>query len=305
VDPAALPTLLQIIDRPIVVDVVDVGANPIDGEAPYKELLARGAAKVIGFEPNPDALERLNQAKGPNETYLPHAVADGEPHTLHFCYSPGMTSLLEPNASLYRYFHGFPAWGSVISEKTVETVCLDDVLEVTHLDYLKIDIQGGELLVFKNAPKRLSECLVIQTEVEFLPLYIDQPLFSEVEMFLRSEGYILHRFCPNPYARTIAPMLVNNDIYFGLSQIVDADAVFVRDFTQLSRLDDDQLLRMALIMHDIYKSFDLVLLLLMEHDRRSGGQLAQRYGSTTTAALTAGRPRPHADYAISLRLRLR
>jgi hypothetical protein len=35
----------------------------------------------------------------------------------------------------------------------------------------------------------------------------------------------------------IQPMLINNNIYQGLSQIVDADAVFIRDFMRLDRLN--------------------------------------------------------------------
>ena len=31
--------------------VVDIGANPIDGDPPYKGMLAAGLCTVIGFEP--------------------------------------------------------------------------------------------------------------------------------------------------------------------------------------------------------------------------------------------------------------
>jgi len=42
----------------MIVDVVDVGANPIDGIAPYQRLLDDGLARVVGFEPNLDALAK-------------------------------------------------------------------------------------------------------------------------------------------------------------------------------------------------------------------------------------------------------
>jgi FkbM family methyltransferase len=270
-------SLSEIIEQLPIIDVVDVGANPIDGDPPYKGLLADGLARVIGFEPNPDALKALNDAKGPNELYLPYVIADGKCQTLRFCLASGMTSLLEPNVGLYRYFHGFPEWGTVLREEVVDTVRLDDVADIPRLDYLKIDIQGAELLVFKNAKQRLSECLVIQTEVEFLPLYVRQPLFSEVEKFLRSRGFIFHRFWRNPRSRVIQPMLVNGDIYQGLSQIVDADAVFIRDFTRLDRLNDRSLLSMALVMHNVYGSYDIVLRLLIELDHRCGSSFVSRY----------------------------
>ena len=130
--------------------------------------------------------------------------------------------------------------------------------------------------MFQNAIEKLADCVVIQTEVEFLPMYIGQPLFSDIDQFLRQHGFVLHCFFPLT-SRTIKPLLVNNDIYAGLNQVFWADAIFVRDFTNLEALKDEQLLPMAIVMHDVYKSFDLVLRLLLEYDSRHKTRLAIRY----------------------------
>jgi FkbM family methyltransferase len=260
------------------IKIVDIGANPIDGTPPYLPLLSSGHAEVVGFEPNPDALERLNAKKSSNETYLPFAVGDGNAHTLHICYAEGMTSLLEPNPAVLNRFHGFSAWAQVVATRSVDTVRLDDIVEAAGLDLLKIDIQGGELMALRNGEARLAEALVIQTEVEFLQMYVDQPLFSDVEIFLRRHGFVFHRFFP-AVSRVIAPMLVNNSIYSGTSQILWADALFVKDFTRLERLSQRQLLAMATIMHDCYQSYDLVLLLLNELDARKPTGLAAALAS--------------------------
>ena len=60
------------------VHVVDIGANPIEGDAPYKRLLAQGNARVTGFEPQPEALARLNAAKSasPRDTAYAAALTD-------------------------------------------------------------------------------------------------------------------------------------------------------------------------------------------------------------------------------------
>jgi FkbM family methyltransferase len=268
--------LCQILGLDLAVHVVDVGANPIDGDAPYAALLAAGRARLVGFEPNPEALAALEQRKGPHERYFPHAIGDGEMHTLHVCQAPGMTSLLQPNAELLARFHGFSAWGTVIRTLPVATVRLDDVAEIEDLDYLKIDIQGGELMALTHAAAKLRLCTVIQTEVEFLPMYRDQPLFSEIEQFLRAQGFVIHKF-EQLTTRTLQPLLVDDSIYGGISQIFWADAVFVRDFTQLHALPADKLLRAALILHDVYRSYDLAAQFLLEHDRRTEGGLAARY----------------------------
>ncbi len=58
------------------VKIVDIGANPIDGAPPYVSLIAEGATSLVGFEPNPEALARLDSLKGAHETYLPHAIGE-------------------------------------------------------------------------------------------------------------------------------------------------------------------------------------------------------------------------------------
>jgi FkbM family methyltransferase len=265
------------------IKIVDIGANPIDEAPPYVPLLATGYAQVIGFEPNLTALDELNRKKGERETYLPYAIGDGRRHTLRHCQLPGMTSLLQPNPDMLALFHGFSDWARVVRTEEVDTVRLDDLPETAALDFLKIDIQGAELMVFKNAIERLSNALIIHTEVEFLPMYIGQPLFSDVDQFLRQYGFVLHRFSPLN-SRIIKPLVVNNSIYAGLSQLFDADAVFVRDFIYLDPLSTEQLLRLAVILHDCYRSYDLALHLLSEHDRRTKTRFGESYLEAITGA---------------------
>jgi FkbM family methyltransferase len=258
------------------IKAVDIGANPIDGTPPYANLLRAGDAEVVGFEPNPEALAVLQSKKGPFETYLPHAIGDGGRHTLKVCRAPGMTSLLTPNTDVLKLFHGFPEWGAVTMTIPVDTRRLDDIPETTGIDLIKIDIQGAELMALQNAQDRLKDALVVQTEVEFVPLYVNQPLFSDVDQFLRSRGFAFHRFYP-AISRVMRPFLLNNDIYAGLSQLVWADAIFVKDFVHVERISNVQLLKTAAILHDCYQSFDLVLFLLTEYDSRTGDAVAPRY----------------------------
>jgi FkbM family methyltransferase len=258
------------------VKVIDIGANPIDDSPPYAAMLLAGEADIVGFEPNPEAMAALDKARGPNETYLPLAVGDGARHMLHICRAPGMTSLFRPNPAVLGLFHGFPGWGQVLASVEVETVRLDDVPAAAGADLIKLDVQGAELMVLQHSEEALASALVIQSEVEFLPMYIGQPLFSDVERFLRQRGFMFHRFHPQT-SRVILPMLVNDDIYAGMSQLLWADAIFVRDITHLERFSDRALLAAAKIMHDCYRSVDLALHLLSEYDRRTGEQLGPNY----------------------------
>ena len=272
------PSLTTIIPNLPIVQCVDIGANPIDGQVPYLPLLQKKIAEVIGFEPNPTALAALNQQKSSLETYLPFAVGDGNDHTFYRCQAPGMSSLLQPNMEMLSYFHGFLEWGKVIDKIPIKTYRLDDLKAVKSIDYLKIDIQGGELMVFQNGQQKLKNALVIHTEVEFLPLYKDQPLFAEVELFLRGLGFVFHRFEPL-VSRVVKPLMLRNNPYAGLSQQVWADAIFIKPFTQLDTLSNDALLKYAVILHDIYGSYDIVLRALLAYDERQLTSYSRMYAA--------------------------
>ena len=258
-------SLIDILNEQIKLEIIDVGASYIDGDPVYKESLNSGHVNLIGFEPNTQALNDLNKTKSNNEVYLPYALGDGKRHTLNLCKAPGMTSILEPNYELLSYFQGFTKWAEITNKVEVETKRLDDIEEIRSVDFLKLDVQGAELLILENAPRTLENCLVIHTEVEFLKMYKNQPLFSDIDLFLRKQGFVLHNF-HNLDRRMVSPLANPNNQFDGLNQVFYGDAVFIKDFMKLDGFSKLQLLKFAIILHDIYKSFDIVLRILISID---------------------------------------
>ncbi|MGI0487989.1 FkbM family methyltransferase [Pantanalinema rosaneae CENA516] len=256
------------------IDVVDVGASPIDGEPPYQALLSIGKARVVSFEPNPEEYQKLLTHPAPGVTVLPYAIGDGQDGILNICQAPGMTSLLTPDHEILEHFYGFDQWSQIIRQEPVSTYRLDDVREITAIDYLKLDVQGGELAILNHATRRLQTILVIHTEVQFVPFYQDQPLFAELDQTLRAHGFYLHSLKPLIH-RTFKPLIVNNDIFTGLNQLLWGDAVYVKKFTAFADRTPAQLLKIALIMHDLYGSFDLCALALehVDHQTHSDRQI--------------------------------
>jgi FkbM family methyltransferase len=236
--------------------MVDVGANPIDGDPPYARMLADGLCTVVGFEPRQDALAELRRRAGPHETYLPYAVGDGEVHTLRLAAAPGMTSILEPDPDRLALFNGFPEWGHVLDEQRVETQRLDDIEEIKAMDLLKIDVQGAELAVFGGARRLLDGAVAVHTEVSFVPLYKDQPSFGQIDIALRERGFIPHAF-PAIKRWAIAPVVFAGNFRVPGNQLLEADVVYVRDFGKPDAMSDDQLAQLVLIAHHVYGSVDL------------------------------------------------
>jgi len=241
--------------------VVDIGASPVDGSPPYRGLLELGLCTVTGFEPQPEALAVLERRKGPRETYLGSAIADGRRRRLHVCRSSGMTSLLRPSKAAAEILTAFQVYGQIVREDDVETKRLDDVAEVVAIDLLKMDVQGAELDVLRHGSEKLRRAVVVHTEVAFFPLYEEQPLFADVDLELRRQGFAPHGFFPGIKTWPIARMDAHATAKLAArpNQLLDGDVVYVRDLLRMHALDDEQLKRMALITHDCYRSFDLAL----------------------------------------------
>jgi len=255
--------LVELVHPGRLTSIADVGANPIDGDPPYRAMLDAGLCRVIGFEPQPEALAELVRNKGPLETYLPYAVGDGETHTLHVAAASGMTSMFPPDPRRLAMFTGFPPWGEVIGEVSLPTKRLDDIAELPDVDLLKIDIQGGELAVFLGGSATLGNAVAVHTEVSFVPLYEDQPVFGDIDHDLRNRGFIPHTFAAiKNWA--IAPVTFAGDFRVPGNQLLEADVVYVRDFGRAEDLTDEQLRQLAMIAHHIYGSVDLAYFCVMK-----------------------------------------
>jgi FkbM family methyltransferase len=238
--------------------IVDVGANPIDGDPPYKAMLAAGLCEVTGFEPQGPALARLEKAKGPRERYLPYALGDGSARILNVCELEGMTSLLVPDPAHLALFNLFPIWGTVKHQIPVTTRKLDDIAEIAHLDFLKMDVQGAEREVLTHGRGKLASTVVIQTEVSFVPLYQGQPVFGEMDLALRELGFLPHAVTGTKIW-PIAPMVVGDAPNRGIRQLLETDMIYVRDFSDPSNMNAEQWKHLALVAHHCYGSYDLAL----------------------------------------------
>lgn len=258
------------------IHIVDVGASPIEGEPIYKNILEQGGYRLTGFEPNPHMFKELINQPHPNMAFLPYAIGDGKESILNICSAPGMSSLLEPDLDLLDHFHGFGEWGQIVERQSLTTRRLDDIDEIQGIDFLKLDVQGSELAILENATEKLKSTLVIHVETLFVPFYKGQPLFGEIDLALRKAGFLLHRFGPI-VSRVFKPLIVNNNIFMGLSQILWSDAVYVKSFMDFKDLQPNQLLKISRIAHDVYGSYDLANLALTHSDKLEASQRSSQY----------------------------
>ncbi len=275
----AADNLLELLPLTSLVSIVDIGAMALGSETePYRPLIRAGKARVVGFEPNEAECAKLNQGTGGK--YYPYFIGDGSTRTFHETNMAMTGSLYAPNTPLLAKFTNL---AELVTPKMqhpgIVTRRLDDLGDLdglSDIDLIKIDVQGAELDVFQGAARALSTALMIITEVEFVELYVGQPLFGDVDGFLRKNGYQFHTFMGFGQ-RFFKPLSARGNPSAGLRQILWSDAVFVRDFMQFEKLADEKLLKLAILLDTVLQSVDLAALALREYDRRNGSSYADSY----------------------------
>lgn len=126
-----------------------------------------------------------------------------------------------------------------------------------------MDIQGAELTVLKNGESVLQQCVAIQLEVSFVALYESQPTFGEVDVWMRSKGFMPHCFL-DVKCWSISPTIRNNNFRIPFNQLLEADIVYIRDPLTASEWSDEQLRKLIIIAHECFASSDLAMFLILE-----------------------------------------
>jgi FkbM family methyltransferase len=268
-------SLLEFFPEQFQINILDVGAA-LNDEPPYKSLVDAGRARIVGFEPNHQECELLNREYGEPHRFFPYFVGDGRPAIFHETNWVLTGSLYEPNSPLLEKFQNLAELMAPLATHSVTTTRIDDIPEIGDIDFIKIDVQGSELTVFENALGPLSRALLIQTEVEFVEFYRGQPMFADVDIFLRGNGFQFHSF-DGFGTRTFKPLIASGGINNGIRQVLWSDALYVRDWMHLEILDEIKLRKYAVLAHDVLRSWDLAHLVLVALDQRTGGSFAPAY----------------------------
>jgi FkbM family methyltransferase len=196
-----------------------------------------------GFEPDIEECEKLNNFKsacGNNNqwkslTYIPIALsADKDSFVLNIYHHRGCSSKLNPRRGISELFSRGDYY---VLEDTVEVKSnrLDNLVGENRLEppaFMKIDVQGMELEVFRGAKKSLSDSLVgIRTEVYFYNLYEGQPTFTDIDLYLRAFGFApmiwleLHEW--RRTTKLKLPKLASSAMPYSKGQLIHGDVLYL------------------------------------------------------------------------------
>jgi FkbM family methyltransferase len=219
--------------------VLDIGAR-----GGLHRRWAHLPVEAVGLEADVAECERLNALRA-GVRFLPYSAGPTNGHALlHVTRKPGCSSLLPPDPEAvapFPYGRQFDVVKTVpVTTMTVDAICDREGLWI---DVLKLDIQGAELDALKGATGTLARCLAVETEVEFNPIYQGQPLFAQVDTFLRGLGFMLLGLRRDYWRRSSKRHAAGGTLMHG-------DALYVHE----GRLSVDP--EKARIVFTAYKQFD-------------------------------------------------
>ncbi len=232
------------------ISLLDIGAAG-DIEPRWKKVSS--LLDYTGFEPDRRSNAELIEKGSICKSYriIPKAVWDEEGIiNINLCKKPMVSSHFMPNREFLDRFKDSERF-NIESNVSVETTRLDD-LGIKNSDFIKIDIQGGELHALKGATKLLKDTIGLELEVEFLPLYQKQPLFGELVEFLGEFNFEFIDF--------VALCRWERAAHNGFGQCVFGDALFLKSPEHLisSEGANRPTIYKYLTICLIYNRFDLI-----------------------------------------------
>jgi len=248
------------------IEICDIGASPIDKTKFIDNLMDNTNSYLYGFEPNKDEFIKLKNEK--NKKYFNFAIGDGEEKILNICQSAGMSSFLKPDLEYLKLFHWFEEASKILSQQSVKTKKLDDIEFKNNIDFFKIDVQGYESEIIKFGNNKIKNSLVIQLETSPIPLYENEKSFSFICNQLENLGFNLHMF-NNIDTRCFKPTLIDNNPRKGINHLFQLDCVFIKNFSEINKLSEEQLKKIILILFHSFKSYDIVDLLIAKLDKKT------------------------------------
>ena len=269
---AEFPKTLAKVKGVLPITVVDVGAQLLESEDhAYAPLERAQACRKVAFEPIEEEAKKLAKAE-PHTVVLPHFVGKGGPATFGLARFSPTSSLLEPNIAFLRKFMALPDMCERVARSEVVTTRLDDIKEIGECDFLKLDVQGGERDVLIGAERTLEDTIVVQTEVEFAPIYEGQGLFADIDSFLRKRNFELIDLIKLGYGGYAALPARTTE-----SRLLWADAVYFKSPERLAEKGSAQLLKAAFIAHVNYGYYDLAADYIRHYDEQTGEETLAVY----------------------------
>lgn len=214
--------------------LVDIGAS---GGLEQNWKSAKKYLHIIGFEPYNKAFSDL-QRDGSNGVKYLNVGLHNEKASLKFYSTRKQTtsSIFKPNREFLDKFPEEERF-DILDEVKIECDTLDNQLlsnNISEVDFIKIDTQGSELFILQGAEKTIEESVFgLEIEVEFVEIYQNQPLFADVDSFIRRQDFQLFDIKRNYWKRSIG-----QNYHKKGGQLIFGDALYLRSAESFKEIID-------------------------------------------------------------------
>lgn len=271
--------VIKSIGKHIELNVFDIGARG----GVFDDLQELGSViSMFGFEPDIVECERLNNNFEntfgfKSLKYMPYALGKYEENINLNLYSHrGCSSNLKVNMSLANEFSRGDYFTKE-GEFNMPVHSMDYLVRNGSLpapDFIKIDVQGMEMDVFNGGVENFENCIGVRTEVYFRKLYENQPLFPDIDIFMRSIGMIPIMFLEfHSWRRTTKkkyPKLASGKMAFSRGEMMHSDILYLKDPEYLKSDSIEQIKKCikAALVGIAYKQYDYSFNILSKKEIR-------------------------------------
>lgn len=239
--------------------MIDIGAS-----GGSQSRWSRFSPQVDSWSVEPDVRSRdeligdkSNEDNGINKIIY-DALSDHDGYIdLYLTRDPQKTSVFRPNYEIIGKFPDSKNY-DVVDMINIKCSSLDSIIQKNSLafDFLKIDTQGSELSILQGGAIALKGILGIEVEIEFAEIYENQPLFTDVYLYLVEQGFEILDF--------VYLSRWGNYKFSGLGKLMFGDAVFLRNPESMvesatNATEGFTLIRRYIALLFVYRQYDLIL----------------------------------------------
>lgn len=238
----------------VELNVFDIGASGGFSEKWNFDFINKYGAEpdIIEFE----KLKKDSKVKIFNTAFFDEHKQEIE---INICKKQQVSSVFTPNIDFLNKYPDVDRFEIINKYKTkVETLDSLILKENLLIDVLKIDTQGCELNILDGGKKCLEKTLFLEIEIEFQEFYKGQPLFNEVDSFLRKTGFRLLNINPIEWYRNV------NKRFNGKKELIFCDAFYIKDDTENIEHSKISLLKKILILVN-YEFYEVAYFILLEN----------------------------------------
>lgn len=165
--------------------IIHIGAHLMEEKLEYNR---NGISNTIWIEANPSIFESI---KSNGESVFNYAISDvdGKTYKLNVTNNGQSSSILELDKHKIHHPHIYVSEIVNVCSKRMDTLILENNINLKNYDFINLDIQGAELLALKGFGELLNEFKFIYTEINTNTLYKNCALVSEIDDYVSKFGF--------------------------------------------------------------------------------------------------------------------